>query len=295
MRQIILLALAVVAGIVAFLTSKTYLENQEKKILAKYQEVEVIIAKEDIPIGTKIDFNLLDHATMVGSPAVAAAVQATRDNALRIQGFPVQRHIKKGEPIFWADVVSSVAGEYMLSSMLRKGDVTVDAQTFKRVQRVGMRAISIPVDLVASVTQMVIPGDRVDIIGTFTFPSAKPDPTLDTVTLTILQDVLVLATGKATTRDLSNPALPPSARSGAGLAYSTVTLEVSPQEAEMLAFAIRRGGGNLMLSLRHREDITIVWKPQSINFEYLEKHLAEFNVKRQERMIPPRTPPDEER
>jgi pilus assembly protein CpaB len=207
----------------------------------------------------------------------------------------VQRHIKKGEPIFWADVVSSVAGEYMLSSMLRKGDVTVDAQTFKRVQRVGMRAISIPVDLVASVTQMVIPGDRVDIIGTFTFPSAKPDPTLDTVTLTILQDVLVLATGKATTRDLSNPALPPSARSGAGLAYSTVTLEVSPQEAEMLAFAIRRGGGNLMLSLRHREDITIVWKPQSINFEYLEKHLAEFNVKRQERMIPPRTPPDEER
>jgi len=60
-----------------------------------------------------------------------------------------------------------------------------------------LRAVSIPVDAIASVSGMIKPNDHVDILGTFIFPSATVTGGVETITLTVLQDVTVLATGKA--------------------------------------------------------------------------------------------------
>jgi Flp pilus assembly protein CpaB len=116
--------------------------------------------------------------------------------------------------------------------------------------------------------------------------------------MTILQDVLVRATGKVSTLDMRNRAfLAQQARSGGGIAgsYSTVTLEVTPEEAEILAFAVRRGGGNLVLSLRNREDPTLMWKPQTINFDYIEKNIGKINLDRVRRNKQNAVPPADQR
>jgi pilus assembly protein CpaB len=122
----------------------------------------------------------------------------------------------------------------------------------------------------------------VDILGTFTFPSNKGDPQLDTVTLTILQNVTVLATGKDTARSLTEAAIQTGGGARRPSSYSTVTLLVTPKEAEMLVFAMQKG--RLTLTLRNPSDVSSARDLGNINFNYLEKKVGEFNDARQERL-----------
>jgi Flp pilus assembly protein CpaB len=127
------------------------------------------------------------------------------------------------------------------------------------------RAIAIPVTAASAVNYFIEPGSRVDILGTFESadqqPVAVPGPgdagsaphTLTipslkrtTVTKTILQNVRVLAVGRAVTRgnylELGRDS------------FSTVTVEVSGEDAEKLLFAISQVRGGLTLVLRNPED-----------------------------------------
>ena len=123
---------------------------------------------------------------------------------------------------------------------------------------------------------MVKPNDHVDVIGTFTFPKKGPDGKLmqDLVTCTILQNVLVLATGKETAK--SAPAL-----SFGGSSYSTVTLEVTPREAEMLVFA-EQIKGRLSLALRNRNDTSYEERLPQVDFEKIREEIEKLNLKRQQ-------------
>ena len=122
---------------------------------------------------------------------------------------------------------------------------------------------------------MVKPNDHVDVIGTFSFPKPAPDGKnvlQELVTCTILQNVLVLATGKETSKSGSSPF-------GSG-SYSTVTLEVSPREAEMLVFA-EQIRGRLVLSLRNRNDTSYEKELPQVDFEKIRSEIEDLNAKRQ--------------
>jgi pilus assembly protein CpaB len=101
----------------------------------------------------------------------------------------------------------------------------------------GMRAVSIPVDRVKDVSGLIQPGDRVDVIA---IPQAHgnevPPPAV-----TILRGIRVLAVGNA----LENPSATPSPQEQEA---ATVTLEVSPGQADLLAYA--DGNTTLRLALR---------------------------------------------
>jgi pilus assembly protein CpaB len=296
MRQIILLVLAIVAGIIAYFASVTYLNRKLSEYKGTFQTALILVADRDIPAGTPITKEMIDGKELPAVFLQQNAVPASSE-ANYILGLRALQTIRKGEVIYWHSVERSGRGIRSFSDTISSGKIS-DTVGGGRVQEMGWRAISIPVDIVASVTQMVVPGDRVDIIATFTFPSSKPDPALDTVTMTILQDVEVLATGKLTTIDVNNPAfMAQQARGGGALsaAYSTVSLQVTPEEAEILAFAVRRGGGNLVLSLRNRVDPTLMWKPQTINFDYIEKNISRLNLDRIRRRGLDARPPTEQR
>ena len=101
---------------------------------------------------------------------------------------------------------------------------------------------------------------------------------LELVTCTILQNVLVLATGKITAKM--------AGRDNAGApqgAYSTVTLEVTPREAEMLAFA-EQIKGRLILTLRNRNDTSSEKELPQVNFDKIRQEMEELNQKRQLRL-----------
>jgi pilus assembly protein CpaB len=101
----------------------------------------------------------------------------------------------------------------------------------------GMRAVSIPVDRVKDVSGLIQPGDRVDVIAIPPSRSNGPPPRA----VTIFRSIRVLAVGTA----LENPSATPSPEEQGA---STVTLEVTPNQADVLAWADQNA--TLRLSLR---------------------------------------------
>jgi pilus assembly protein CpaB len=89
----------------------------------------------------------------------------------------------------------------------------------------GMRAISVQIDKVKGVSGLIQPGDRVDVIADPPKASAEPPPAS-----AILRGVRVLAIGDSLEYSSATPS-PQEANS------TTVTLEVTPKQADLLVMA----------------------------------------------------------
>lgn len=93
---------------------------------------------------------------------------------------------------------------------------------------VGMRAVSIPIDRVKSVSNLVRAGDRVDVIA-----ATMPRPDAQPKAVTIIRGALVLSIGVTT--DVGATPAPDAA--GQQAQFQTVTLEVDPKQADLLTLA----------------------------------------------------------
>ena len=102
---------------------------------------------------------------------------------------------------------------------------------------VGMRAVTVRVTEVVGVAGFVLPGMRVDVLVT-----GRPPDTNDTVTTTVLQNIVVLSAGQT---------YQPDAR-GQAINASTVTVLVTPEQAELLTLA--GSEGRIQLVLRNGSD-----------------------------------------
>lgn len=125
---------------------------------------------------------------------------------------------------------------------------------------------------------MVRPNDSVDVLGSFVLPAAgaagKTDE-LEMVTLTVLQNVTILAIGSDTQRTFSER------KNNSG--YGTVTLQVTPREAEVLVFA-QQMKGKLFLTLRNPADIYFEPELERVDFNQIERELKSLNQYRQEKI-----------
>ena len=109
---------------------------------------------------------------------------------------------------------------------------------------VGMRAVTVRVNDVAGAAGFVLPGLKVDVLVT-----GHPPNNDNNMTTTVLQNVLVLSAGQT---------MQPDAR-GTPVSVSTVTLLVTPSDAETLALA--GGEGRIQLVLRNSSDDKIEKTP----------------------------------
>jgi len=100
---------------------------------------------------------------------------------------------------------------------------------------------------------------------------------MELVTLTMLQDVLVLATG----RDTAKSQLIGETRGGT---YTSVTLEVTPREAEMLVFT-EQIKGRLALALRNPEDVNYEKSLPRVDFQMIQGEIEELNKYRQSQLL----------
>ena len=264
MKQKIVLIAAIVAGLIAALLTRLYLSAKDAEIAdlksrfeKRFGVMEVLCYAENVPGGTVISKGQLGTKTV---PQAGLRGQAlTIDNLGDVIGRRVILGHSKGDVLFWSDIEGGNPRTVGLAATIKKG----------------MRAVSINAAGAASVTGMVNPNDHVDVIGTFTFPdeSGKRDQAA-LVTCTILQNVLVLATGKITAKMAGRDGDAPSG------SYSTVTLEVTPREAEMLAFA-EQMRGRLSLSLRNRSDVSYEKELPQVDFAKIRSEIEELNLKRQ--------------
>ncbi len=102
---------------------------------------------------------------------------------------------------------------------------------------VGMRAVTVRVNDVVGVAGFVLPGMRVDVTVTGRPPSGQ-----ETLTNTVLQNITVLSAGQT---------MAPDAR-GAAINAPTVTLLVTPEQAEIIILA--GSEGRIQLVLRNGSD-----------------------------------------
>ncbi len=115
---------------------------------------------------------------------------------------------------------------------------------------VGMRAVTVAVNEVIGVAGFVLPGMRVDVLVTGTPPDGK-----NRMTTTVLQNILVLSAGHA---------MQPDAR-GQPISAPTVTLLVTPAQAEILTLAGNEG--RVQLVLRNGSDQSVEPTPGRVAAE----------------------------
>lgn len=128
---------------------------------------------------------------------------------------------------------------------------------------VGKRAFTIRVSDEDAVAKLLKPGDRVDVL-TIVDPSGSGNKLFQEVR-TVLQDVLVLATGKYVTNTVpgileadpfhSDGTAATKVPLSTYMQYSNITLEVDPFQAQTLYFATKVLG-QTYLALRNNDDNT---------------------------------------
>ena len=266
-RKIVLIA-SLVAGLLAALLTRFYIAAKDAEVKdlkdainRKYGTMEVLCYTSEIPSGTVLQKSDLGLKTV---PAIGMRGQAlTVENVTDIVGKKVLLGHRRGDVVFWADVEGGNPAAQGLSADIKRQ----------------MRAVSINCTGAASVSGMVKPNDHVDVIGSFDLSDptkASAAKAKSIVTSTILQNVLVLAVGRQTAKMRA-----PEAGSAG---YSTVTLEVTPREAEMLAFT-EQMKGRLVLTLRNRNDTHYEKELPKVDFEKIMSEIEELNLKRQQQKL----------
>ena len=266
MKQRIVLIAAVLVGIVAALLTHQYLRAKNRevnetiaKLKGRYKTVEVVVAARPLPAGSVI--------TLADIGSLPVVEHQLRHDAIRMENYrdlinrKTLNRLEEGAPLFWSDIAGGAPGSRGLAEDVKPG----------------CRAMSINVSGAAAVSGMVRPNDHIDVIGTFSFPSREHPGELELVTLTIIQDVTVLATGAETAKS----ALSGTSRAGS---YNMVTLEVTPREAEMLVFA-EQIKGRLSLALRNPSDVHYESELPRVNFEKIEQEIESLNTYRQRTLL----------
>lgn len=261
MRNYLLVAVALLAAFLAFIITKVQLEKEYKRLNLLAKKVKVIVAKRDLVKGDVVQDGDLTTRAIFASSASGEEIELGDLSQIIDQELLVDKD--RGGHFRWTD--------FRLPTLGFAGSAL--ARTVKK----GERALSLSVDTASSVSGMVRPNDHVDIVGTFRFPGEEQVSAMDTVTLTILQNVTVLAVGQQIASSYGQ-----QQEGGRSRSFATVTLAVTPKEAEMLVFAESKG--SMTLTLRNPADPYIEQDIQDVNFDYLKTNSGRYTEDRRKRL-----------
>lgn len=217
------LVVALVLGLLAGVVAYSAIKKKEADVRRGWNLVPVVVAAADVPEGTVVTFDMISQRQVPEQFVTSSVVKP--DSASYVVNQKVLVPLQAGDPLLWSQFETTKAAERLSSKIQKK-----------------TRAISIQAGKTSAVAGWVRPNDHVDIIGTFRDPATN-----ENTAVTLLQNVIVIATGKITGTTNVN-LIPESARE-----YGNVTLLVLPEEAEILVLASEMG--SLTLSLRHEDDI----------------------------------------
>lgn len=220
------LVVALVLGLLAGVIAYSAIKKKEADVRRGWNLVPVVVAAQDIPDGTIVSFEMISQRSVPEQFVTSSVVKP--DSASYVVNQKVLVPLQAGDPLLWTQFETTKAAERLSTKVQKKG-----------------RAITIEANLNASVGGWVRPNDHVDIIGTFRDPQTD-----ENVAVTLLQNVIVLATGKIT--GTTNVNLIPEGERD----YNNVSLLILPEEAEILVLA--QDLGQLTMSLRNEDDVDII-------------------------------------
>lgn len=236
-KNTISLLVAVGLGILTVVLVNIYLAKEKDTLRKRTEqqlggEVTVVVAKRDIGRGTKITRAMLEMAGVRESALQPRAI-STLAGAI---GKVAIADILSGEQVSSTKLMS---GAY---KQTRERPSTTGFSHLAPKIPLGKRAFTISIDAISAAGGMIRPNDYVDVMGMFPFTqSLEGKPVAQNVSVTLFQNVLVLAVGQ----DIS---VEPAASGKAARGASTVTLALTPQQVELFNFA--QDLGKLRLVLR---------------------------------------------
>lgn len=217
-RNLVFLLVALLIGILAAVLAVSYVQRTVSARTAVPEEITMSVAvpTRDIAAGQILQPD--DLAVRPVAPDLVPADVITPDNYEQHLGRMLRAPIRQGAPISAAALVPLYE---QFSAVIAKGNV----------------AYTLSVDENNSISGMVIPGDHVDILLTV------DDDKHGARVMPLLENVLVLATGTRVGET-------PLDESNAG--YASVSLELTPADAQRLTVADK--AGSLRVMLRQSED-----------------------------------------
>lgn len=195
----------------------TQAERLEKMKADAVATEEVVVASVDIPLGTVITPASVRAVEWPKSNMPAGAVVSTEAAAGRVAVVPLQ----PGDPVTESKLIPIEGPPGIMSYKVPEGH----------------RAMTVGVDQVSGIAGFIVPGNKVDLVVT-----TKPAGGDEYVSKIFLQDIPVLATGQ----------LIQESPEGEPVVVPTVTLDITPEQAEVLALASTEG--RLQLILRRAGD-----------------------------------------
>ncbi|MHB9106406.1 MAG: Flp pilus assembly protein CpaB [Armatimonadota bacterium] len=225
--SIVLISLCV--GLLAALLTYKYLIRERTRVAQKARLVTVVIATKPIAARTVID------PTAIGEKALPAATLPPNcaTSMDEVIGQVAVSTLMEGEPIARNTVAPRTASLGLAYAVPE-----------------GQRAVAVALDPIIGVAGFLKPGDRVDVVATFTVDEIK-------VTKTVLQDVTLLAIGPEVRPE--QEVRTASTKTSRPQEQANATLAVTPTQAEKLILA--EAGGRLRLTLRPADDRAIVILP----------------------------------
>jgi pilus assembly protein CpaB len=217
-RLIIALLAAITFGLVAAVSVKQYLLSAQ----AFNRTNNVVVAKVEIPVGSRIIGEQLTVAQFPADVTPEGAIGAIDENLI---GRVVVTAIAPREPVTESRLapVGSLGG---LSSVIPEG----------------YRAMTVKVDDVVGVSGFIMPGTLVDIVVVIQPPKGSANEEM--ISKIVLQNIKVLASGQNIDKPKNDREVERSVRA--------VTLQVTPEQAEKLALA--GSEGKLQLVMRNSVD-----------------------------------------
>lgn len=231
LRNIILIAAALLITVVTTFVARSWLESQRAQpqavaqVAPEPQGVKVLVAKTALPTGVFIHRE--EHLRWQPWPddevpeSYLTEEEVTPEDMENLYGAVVRRGFSEGEPI-------------TLKRVIRPGERGFLAA----VLRPGYRAIAIRVNATSGVSGLVFPGDRIDIILTHTVSDRTGEEMIQRrASETVLENVRVLAIDQTVDESSNQPNY-----------AKNFTLEVTPKQTEMIS--VVRELGALSISLR---------------------------------------------
>jgi pilus assembly protein CpaB len=208
-RALVMVSLSLIMGVAAAWIAKNWIQAASER--PEIEMASVIAADLGIPFGTKVERRHLKMLEMPAQYVPPGSFSSVDDVVDRVTVQPI------------------VAGEILMQARFVDYD---DGSTLAALVEKNMRAVTVRVDDVIGVAGFLLPGNRVDVLA------SRKEQNRRATAETVLRDIKVLAVDQTAATEKNEPVI-----------VRAVTLEVSPQQAEVLVKA--REEGSIQLTLRN--------------------------------------------
>lgn len=223
-RNILILAL-IMALATTFFFAK-YLKDLDKKYKSNDNRISVVVPKQIINKNQKVTKEMLEVKDL---PADSVHPEAVK-NMDEIVGSYALTDIKQGEILF----LSRFTNQFK------------ETELVTRKIRAGLRAVSIEVNFVESVSNLIEPEDYVDVVFSERIGGSGANSTLSTQI--VFENVRVLAVGKRISpKEAQSVEQNSQGNAENDVQYVAVTLELKPADGARLINCDEKGSIKLML------------------------------------------------